>query len=126
MAEVQKVDSIDRVFRMLEYTRTNAKAEIDRLQKRKQAAERSAERLEGYLLNILRARGGVPLKGRNVTFSIRHSEALVVLDSNAVPDCWKRTTITVDIPKDPLKKALKEGEEVPGVMLEEREHLSRR
>jgi hypothetical protein len=43
-----------------------------------------------------------------------------------VPDEWKRTTITTDIPKLPLKDALKGGQEIPGVHIEQHEHLVRK
>jgi hypothetical protein len=43
-----------------------------------------------------------------------------------VPDEWKQTTITVDIPKTPLKTAIKAGESIPGVHLEQRESLQRK
>jgi hypothetical protein len=43
-----------------------------------------------------------------------------------VPDQWKRTAITVDVPKEPSKRALKAGESVPGVHIEKRESLHRK
>jgi hypothetical protein len=78
------------------------------------------------VLRLLQQREGKPLKGRNVTFSIRKSEALIITDANAVPAEWKRITQTVDIPKDPVKRALKAGAEIPGVAIEERENLARK
>jgi hypothetical protein len=67
-----------------------------------------------------------PLKGRNVTFTLRHSESLIIYDPGAVPEQWKRTTVTVDIPKDPLKRAIQAGEGIPGVHIEQRENLQRK
>jgi hypothetical protein len=125
-AEVDKVDRIGTVLSSLDNVQAHAKAEIDRLRERQQSAERAGKRLEGYVLHVLRQRGGQPLKGRNVTFTIRHSEALIIDDPSAVPAEWKRTTITVDIPKDPIKKAIKAGEDVPGVHIEQRESLQRK
>ncbi len=78
------------------------------------------------MLRVLRQRDGKSLKGRTTTFSVRHSDALIVDDPGSVPEEWKRTTVTVDIPKDPIKKAIKAGEDVPGVHLEQRESLQRR
>jgi hypothetical protein len=125
-AEVDKVDRIGAVLSSLDNVQAHAKAEIERLRERQQAAERSAQRLSQYVLHILRQRGGQPLKGRTASFTVRHSEALVITDPQLVPDEWKRTTVTVDIPKDPIKRALKAGHEVPGVHIEQRESLQRK
>jgi hypothetical protein len=84
----------------------NAKREIERLRVRQQAAEKAAGRLQGYVLHVLRERSGRPLKSGSVTFTVRRSEALIIDDPDAVPDQWKRTTITVDVPKDPIKLAV--------------------
>jgi len=50
----------------------------------------------------------------------------VITDPAAVPAEWKRVTQTVDIPKDPVKRALKAGAEIPGVTIEERDNLVRK
>jgi hypothetical protein len=125
-AEVSKVDRIAAVLASLDGVAANAKNEIDRLQQRRQSAEKAAARLEGYVLHVIRGRGGQPLKGRNTTLSVRHAEAVIIDDPGAVPDEWKRTTITVDIPKTPLKTAIKAGQSIPGVRLEQRESLLRK
>lgn len=124
--EIEKVDRVNGVLTSLEHVAANAKAEMERLRQRQQSAQRAADRLSEYVLHLLRKRDGKPLKGRNVTFSIRKSEALIITDANAVPAEWKRVTQTVDIPKDPVKRALKAGAEIPGVAIEERENLVRK
>jgi hypothetical protein len=102
------------------------KAEIERLRSRQQSAAAAAGRLEHYILRILRDRDGRPLKGANITLSSRRSEALVIVDPELVPAGWKRVTTVTDIPKDPIKRALKAGEQVPGVALEQHEYLVRK
>jgi hypothetical protein len=123
---VDKVDRIAHVFSSLDGIATNAKTEIERLRSRAQAAEKSAKRLEGYVLHVLRQRGGEPLRGRNNTFQARRSEALIITDPQLVPEEWKRTTVTVDIPKDPLKRAIKAGQDIPGATIQYGEYLVRR
>jgi hypothetical protein len=125
-AEVEKVDRIAAVLSSLDGVQANARAEIERLHQRQESAQRAAKRLEGYVLHVLRERGGRPLRGRNSTFSLRRTEALAIVDPDLVPDKFKRTTITVDVPKAPIKEALKAGEEVPGVVLQVNEHLVRK
>jgi hypothetical protein len=125
-AEIDKVDRVGAVLSSLDGVAANAKAEIDRLRTRQQSAERARARLEDYVLRVLRERDGQPLKGRNVTLSVRHSEALIVDDPEAVPPEWKRTTVVVDVPKDPIKKAIKAGSVIPGAHIERRDSLQRR
>ena len=125
-AEVQKVDAIAEVLTTLENVEANARFEIQRLHARQQTAQRSAERLKMYVLRILARRDGRPLKGKNVTLSVRRTEAVVIDDAAAVPEEWKRTTIVTDIPKDPLKKAIKAGQQIPGAHIEQRDNLQRR
>jgi hypothetical protein len=125
-AEIKKVDHIAGVLASLEAVQANARSEIGRLRQRQQSAEKAAQRLEGYVLHVLRERDRRPLKGHNVTFSIRTSEALIIDDPATVPAEWKRTTVSVDIPKDPIKRAIKAGEMVPGAHIEQRESLQRK
>jgi hypothetical protein len=47
-------------------------------------------------------------------------------DPAAVPSEWKKTTLVINVPKDPIKRAIKAGESVPGVHLEQRASLVRK
>lgn len=124
--EVEKVDRIHAVLASLYGISACAKSEIERLRTRQSSAERAAARLEDYVLRILHQRDGQPLKGHNITFSVRRSESLVIIDADVVPACWKRTTVVTDILKDPIKRALKAGQEIPGVIIQYNEHLVKR
>ena len=124
--EREKVDRAAGALTSLELMASNAKSEIERLRLRQQSAERSAERLRGYLLRVIQRHDGKPLVGRNTTFSVRASEAVVIQDMDAVPEEWKRTITTVDVPKAPLKTALKAGLAIPGASLETRPYLVRK
>jgi Siphovirus Gp157 len=125
-AEIDKLDKVGAMLTSLEGVQANAKAEIERLRLRQQAAEKAAARLEGYILHVLRQRDGRPLKGRNVTFSVRRTESVVIDDPNQVPEQWKRVTVTTDVPKVPIKEAIKAGQFVPGARLQTNEHLVKR
>ncbi len=118
-----KVDSIAGVLKSLEAVQENAKAERDRLMAREKAAERAQNRLEGYLLEVLRKRPDQKLKGKFTTLGIRTSEALVIVNPDLVPAEWKHVVQTVTVPKDPIKRALKAGIEVPGTAILVHEHL---
>lgn len=125
-SEITKVDGIGRVLSSLDAVQSHAKSEIERLQARRQAALNNAERLKSYILRVLAQRDGKPLKGNYTTFFAGRSEALIIDDPEAVPAEWKRTTVSVDIPKEPVKRAIKAGQTVPGAHIEQREYLGRR
>jgi hypothetical protein len=125
-AEINKVDHVSEVFGSLDNVVESAKREINRLRERQQSAERTKEQLAKYVLHVLRERNGRPLKGHNCTFTVRHSEVLIIDDPSVVPDQFKRTTIAVDVPKDAVKRAIKAGETVPGAHIEQHENLVRK
>jgi hypothetical protein len=125
-AEIEKIDRIAGVLSSLDNVAANAKTEIERLRARQQSAEKAAQRLEAYVLHVLRERDGRPLKGHNVTLSLRRSESVVIDDPKQIPDQFKRVTVTTDVPKIPVRDAIKSGQPVPGARLEQHEHLVRK
>jgi hypothetical protein len=122
--EKKKVDNVDAVFRSFEAVEEAADREIERLRMRRRSAERAREKLEQYVLAVLHKRNDQPLKGDNITLSVRHSQRVVIDRPAAVPDKFKR--ITIDVPKMPVKQAIAAGEEVPGAHIEPHESLQRR
>jgi hypothetical protein len=124
--EAEKVDRLSGVLISLEHVQLNAKAEIDRLRARASQAERAEDRLKHYILEVLRKREGRPLKGKHSTLSVRTAESLIITDLHLVPDEWKVTTVTTTAPKDPIKRAIKAGQEIPGVAIQVSEHLVRK
>lgn len=125
-AEAVKVDNVGKVLSQLDSVQAHARSEIERLRIRQQAAERAQRNLEVYILHLLARRNGQPLKGKNITLFARRTEVLIIDDPDAVPAEWKRTTLQVDILKEPIKRAIKEGATIAGVHIEPREHLVKR
>ncbi len=126
--EVAKVDQTAHVLASLEYEEKAAGDEIERLAERKRVAKAARERLESYLCRIIAARGGSPLKGQTNTLSVRTSDAVVIMDADAVPAEYivEKTVVTKSPDKTAIKKALKAGVDIPGVDLEFRSNLQRR
>lgn len=125
-AEAAKIDRVNAMLTTFDNVAANASAEIERLRLRKENAERAAEKLKGYIVHVLHGRDGRPLKGNLVTLSIRHTQAVTITDPNAIPAEFRRTTVNVDYPKQPIKDAIKAGQDVPGAALVENEHLVRK
>jgi hypothetical protein len=126
--EAAKVDQTAHVLAALEYEEKAASDEMARLAERKRLAKASRDRLESYLCRIITARGGKPLKGDTNILSVRTSDAVVITDEAAVPAKFivEKTIVTKTPDKTLIKKAMKAGEDIPGVDLEFRSNLQRR
>ena len=119
-AQINKVDGISHMLAHFESQAELAAEESKRLQGRKKAFERSAERLESYVRNAMRLTGVRKLEGATTTLSLRAAPASVVItDFEAVPAEYKEIRTEIVISKDTVKKALKGGREVPGAALSE-------
>ncbi|HSW49916.1 MAG TPA: siphovirus Gp157 family protein [Bryobacteraceae bacterium] len=92
----QKTDSSAGVLTRLETEAAMVKAERDRLAKRQKTYEATAEWLERYVVSVMQQKGLKTLKTTANTLSLRPSEAVVILDAEAVPDEYK--TVTVKLP----------------------------
>ena len=90
--------------------------------KRRKALENKSERLKAYMMPALEAMGG-KVKGVMVSLRIGTTQAVKVLDLEALPEAFRRIKTTIDPDKVALKKALKDGETIPGAALEERQSV---
>ncbi len=126
--EVAKVDQIAHVLAAMEYEQKAAGDEIARLQERKKAAAKAQERLESYVCRVIAARGIKKLAGHTNSLSVRASDAVVILNESEIPPAFiiEKTVITRSVDKAAIKKALKDGADVPGADLEFRDNLVRK
>jgi Siphovirus Gp157 len=92
-----KVDNIANYIKSQECEARNAKAEIDRLQARRTAAENRVERLKGLLKYFMETRSLRSMKGRLNTISLRKNsqDSLVVDRPDAIPSEYWRASFTV-------------------------------
>ena len=94
--------------------------EIERkkLDERKHAAMKKAESLKGWLNYALE---GQKFSTGKVAVSYRKSQAVVIPDPEKVPASYYKAKYEID--KATIKEALKNGEIVPGAVLEERNNI---
>nr|DAW73395.1 MAG TPA: resistance protein [Caudoviricetes sp.] len=88
-------------------------AEIKRLLELKQAHEKkisSADKQIDYLLKLFKID---KLKTEINELSYRKSEAVVLVDETLIPTEFKKEKVSISIDKTEIKKALKEGKEIP-------------
>ena len=102
---VDKRDRVGQFHAHLEIQTALAKAEIDRLQKRKAFYERATERLEAYLIKVIESLGQDEkgryrkLEGKTVTFQVRPCPAsLDVYDEALVPSQYKIAEVKLPAP----------------------------
>lgn len=114
----EKIESIALYIKDLTAEANAIKAEKTALAKRQQTAENRAEWLRKYLAKCL---DGQKFKTARVAISYRKSQTVELIDGldiNQLPHQFLRE-ITPEVDKTALKDALKEGQEIYGVYLQE-------
>lgn len=110
---------LDRVAFLIE--RNTAKGDfyakkIKELQLAKKSAENTVNRLNAYMTSAMDDAGLKELQTENHVLKPRNYKASVVIDNtHAIPDQYMVSKLTIAPDKTAIYKALKAGEEVPGV-----------
>jgi hypothetical protein len=118
-----KASAIAALVREFEAQASIAQAELDRIAAHARAARSRAAWLREYLLGNLQALGVGRVQTATAVIAVRESPpAAEVLDESELPDVFKRVVISVD--KLQLRRALLDGEVVPGARLSRGTHLS--
>jgi hypothetical protein len=111
-----KAASIAAMVREFESRATAAQAEADRIAAHARGAKSHAGWLREYLLRNLQALGVKRIETATALLVVRESPpAAEVLDEDRLPDVFKRVVYSID--RMELRKALLEGEVVPGARL---------
>lgn len=89
---------------------------IKELQSAKKSAENTVNRLNAYMTSAMDDAGLKELQTENHVLKPRNYKASVVIDNtHAIPDQYMVSKLTIAPDKTAIYKALKAGEEVPGV-----------
>lgn len=112
----EKIEDYCEVIASLSADADNFKAEIDRMTARKRAIDNNVKRMKLALLNFLNSSGQTKAKGGTFTVSISKSQAVNILDETAIPDTYL-VAQPPKIDKVGIKKAIKDGEDVPGAAI---------
>lgn len=95
----------------------NVDQEIKKLQALKKAAVNKQENFKKYIKMCMQRMGIPKLETANGTLSLRKSEAVSIEDEKLIPAEYTTIVQETKISKTDIKKAIKAGEEVPGVVL---------
>jgi hypothetical protein len=112
-------------MQMLESTIAGAKAEKKRLDAYIKRLEARQERIQQAYINFLHMLDKKAVMTKAGEMKVKKSPAaLVIDDATKIPGEYERTTITTTYDKMAIKQAMKEGREIEGCHLEQRERLS--
>lgn len=101
------------------------KAERDRLDARLKAKQGKADRMKQYIQSCMLALHDTTFETARVDMRIRQSKFVeVACDAESLPLEYQRRKVTVTADKTALKKALQDGERIPGVRMAERDSLT--
>ena len=116
MGTEEKIKDYCEVIANLTADADNFKAEIDRMTSRKRALDNNVKRMKLALLNFLQSSGQKKAKGGTFTVAISKSQAVNILDETAIPETYL-VAQPPKIDKVGIKKAIKDGEDVPGAVI---------
>ena len=122
MGAIDKVENICKVISCLSADSQMFSNEIKRCQDRKRTIDNNITRLKKSLYDFYIASGQKQLKAGIFTVSSRKSTAVKITNEEAIPMDY----LTIPMPKADLtaiKQAIKEGINVPGAEIEERESV---
>ena len=115
----KKIENICLFIKNLNAEAEMLKAEEKAFADRRKSAERKAESLRNYIAGYL---AGTPFKTTKVAVSFRKSEQVEVIDLLSIPSDYLRFK-EPEADKSALKKALKEGKQIDGVALVEKQNI---
>jgi len=114
-----KVENICLWIKNLKAEAEALKAEKDAFAARQKAAENKMESLKRYISGYLE---GTSFESAKVKVSFRKSESLEILEGAVIPDEYLKFK-EPEVNKTDLKKAIKEGLQLPGVSIVENQNI---
>lgn len=119
----EKITNIARLVKNLEAEANAIREEEKRLAKKRRSKEKQIEWLKDYIKNAMLQTETSSVKDAIISVSIRNTQPkLVITNENAIKD-ERFIRIKREINKSALKDAIKSGEEIEGVSLEENKAL---
>ena len=122
--ELERDTKIENICLWIKNLRSDAEAykkEEESFKKKRQAAEKLAERLTSRIEYML---GGSKFKTNRVVVSYRSSKSVKVDSVDHIPAEYLRIKQTVEPDKAASKKAIESGTEIKGCSLVERQNMS--
>lgn len=116
-----KAENYWRIIRNLTVEAEGIKAEKLRLANKQKQLEKLADKLKEEILNAMGLFEKDKLKTKLGGFSTRINTSLKVLDETLIPEQYFK--VVKEVKTDDIKKALKNGEDIPGVEINKEKGL---
>lgn len=120
MAREQKIENVGLYIKNLEAEATAVENQEKIFADRKKRIRKKIEGLKGFLGYALQ---GEKFKTDRVEMSFRKSESVHITDEYLIPDEYKLFTVVKKPDKGVIKKALKDGKEIMGCELVEKQNV---
>jgi len=105
------------VIRTVEIDVSAIDEEIKRLQSIKKAKTNVIDRMKESVVTAMGIYGIEKVSTPTLSLSLRKSESIEIVNESQIPDGFKTKKITVAPDKTRIKQAIKDGDEVQGVVL---------
>lgn len=119
----EKFESYCKAIKSYEAAISGFKTEIERLKARKETAEKAITHMKDAMLNAISVFGLTKVHAGIFTIGTRKSQSLDVLDESLIPDMYKNKVTTIKVDKNAIKDAIKNGEDVEGVFLNDNTNI---
>lgn len=121
----EKAVNVAAYIRNLDAHAAQIKEAEQAMRQRRQAAENKAQRLRDYLMAVMSSQGIKEIPSTEFDIKVRKTPPSVVVacEVDALPDDFKRVTVSTAPDKTALKKAIQAGSEIAGVSLQSGQKL---
>ena len=123
IAREEKLDNIGAYIKNLEAECKALKEEEDALKERRTAKEKKLDRLKNMVTQDLLAHGETSKESTRVKFSFRKSESVSIEDERMIPFEFGETKTVFTPDRTAIKKAIKDGIDVPGAVLVTKQNI---
>ena len=97
--------------------------EIERLEERKAYVKKNKERMKTIVGSAMEEFGISKIKSETLQLSFRKSESVEVFDESLVDEKFKKVKTEISLDKTAIKNAIKNGEDVQGAKIVEKNNL---
>ena len=97
--------------------------EIERLEERKAYVKKNKERMKNIVSSAMEEFGINKIKSETLQLSFRKSESVDIFDESLIDDKFKKVKTEISLDKTAIKNAIKNGEDVQGAKIVEKNNL---
>ena len=121
---VNKASGIIKVIKNYDAEIKALKDEEKRLSNLRKSKEKRKDYLKAYVSFQMQGMGTNKIETELGNLALRRSEKIIVTDEQLIPEDYKEYVETCKVNKSEIKKALKVGKEIKGVVVEENFNLN--